>query len=101
MGGRQFNARNKEAPACVEAISAKVPQCFEPKVWRLFVEDCYRSAMNDEAERARMNRGEAPDYCSCCTRGYQARMKAAGRCHPPQKTAQLSLVPEDAEASDA
>lgn len=83
MGGRHFDQRNRRTPACVIQLAAEPPACFTPVQWREYLEDCWRGTLNDMLARNRLNRGERPDYCSDCTKGYQARMQAAGRCHPP------------------
>lgn len=91
MGGRRFGQRNAAPPECVDRMAEQTPACFDRKIWRLYVDDCWRASLNDDAERARMSRGVLPDYCEDCTRGHQLRMLAAGRCNPPSKA-----VPPDA-----
>lgn len=86
MGGRSFGQYNKVPPACVDKLASTVPACFDQKGWRLYLLDCWFGRLNDAASRERMRRGAAPDFCSSCTRSYQAKMLAAGRCHPPAKT---------------
>lgn len=85
MGGRSFDARNRSVPACVEKLAADPPECFSKPIWRLFLIDCYRGALNDPASRARITRGQRPDHCSDCLAGYRQSMQAQGRCHPPQE----------------
>lgn len=83
MGGRQFDVCNRAAPACVERMAQSVPACFEARVWRIYLVDHYRGTLNDPAARARMNRGETPDFCSDCTREHALAMSASMRCRPP------------------
>jgi hypothetical protein len=83
MGGRRFDSRNKALPACVETLAADPPACFDKPIWRLFLIDCYRGTLNDPASRARISRGERPDYCTDCQQGYQQRMQARALCRPP------------------
>jgi hypothetical protein len=90
VGGRQFGARNKEAPACVAEIAKQVPACFSAVQWLSYVDDCYRSALNDPAERARMDRGQAPNHCVGCTVGYRERMRGEGRCFPHAQEAEVA-----------
>lgn len=87
MGGRSFDVRNKVIPECVEQLAQTPPACFEKPIWRLFLIDCYRGALNDPASRARISRGVAPDFCAECTHGYRSRMQAVDRCHPPAGSA--------------
>lgn len=83
MGGRRFDVPNKDAPECVERMAETVPACFERKVWRLYLLDCYRLTLNAAAERARMQRGEVPPYCEDCSRTHAEAMRARMRCRPP------------------
>lgn len=98
MGGRSFDARNHLLPAAVEALAATPPACFDRPIWRLYLIDCHRGALNDAASRARINRGEFPNYCDECQAGYQTRMQAAGRCHPPELTRARATKNQRAEA---
>jgi hypothetical protein len=98
MGGRSFDARNKQLPAAVEAMAQHPPACFDQRIWRLFLVDCYRGALNNPAERARMDRMQRPDYCSDCARAHREQMLAAGRCQPPTLAPLLADMAEDLEA---
>jgi hypothetical protein len=96
MGGRSFSAYNKRDPECIERLAADVPACFDAVIWRLYLVDSFRAALNDPAERMALSRGQAPAYCQDCTVGHRAKMQAAGRCNPPplpaSAQAQLELV---------
>lgn len=83
MGGRSFDQRNVTLPAAVEALAENPPACFDKPIWRLYLIDCHRGALNDPASRARIYRGEVPDFCSECQAGYRAQMQAKNKCHPP------------------
>lgn len=83
--GRHFAQYNAADPKPVVALLEKCPPCFEPKQWRVWLLDVHRGTLNDEAERARLNRGETPPYCDACTVGYANKMKAQGRCSPPER----------------
>lgn len=83
MGGRQFNASNKAVPACVERMAATPPACFEKRVWRIYLLDCYRGTLNDAAARARLNRDESPAYCEDCSLPHAEAMRAVMKCRPP------------------
>jgi hypothetical protein len=83
MGGRRFNATNKAMPECVVQMAAKPPACFDSRTWTLFLADCYRGALNNPSARARLNRGEVPDFCGDCTKAHAEAMRACMRCRPP------------------
>jgi hypothetical protein len=79
---RTFDARNKIAPACIEALAAQVPACFTAADWRSYLMECARGSINEPAQRDAMRRGHAPNYCAQCTQGYSERMRSEGRCAP-------------------
>lgn len=83
MGGRRFGQHNAVPPACVIKLAEKPPECFNPAIWKQYLIDCYRGALNEPATRQRMTRGIAPDYCSECLPDHRARMQAQNKCHPP------------------
>lgn len=80
---RHTTSREFKRPAGFIAILAATPACFEPPVWKLYVEEVWRSSVHAPAPRRRMRNGEPPDYCGECLVEYRAKMLAAGRCHPP------------------
>lgn len=82
MGGRHFSQYNKADPEPVVRLLAQRPQCFGASDWRLYLLDVHRGTLNDPANRQRLVRGVAPNYCEECTQGYRASMQARGRCHP-------------------
>lgn len=98
MGGRSFDARNKQLPAAVEAMASDPPACFDSKIWRLFLVECYRGALNAPGERARMDRGQRPDYCADCARAHREQMLKEGRCKPQTLAPLLADMAEDVEA---
>lgn len=95
MGGRSFDARNKALPASIERMAENPPACFDKPMWRLFLVDCYRGVLNLPGERARMDRGVRPDYCSDCTRANREAKRAQGRCKPPTLDPMLQDMAED------
>ena len=80
--GRHFAQYNKAAPAVVVVLLDKRPACFDAIGWELWLLDVHRGTLNDPVNRALLNRGAMPGYCSECTLGYAARMAAQGKCHP-------------------
>lgn len=93
-GGRQFGQYNVAMPAVVAVLLDKKPACFDARTWAMWLLDVHRGTLNDEAERARLNRGETPPYCDACTVGYANKMKAQGRCSPPQRPVPFGVVEE-------
>lgn len=89
MGGRRLTQYNQADPKPVVALLEKRPLCFDATMWRLFVIDSWRSVLHEPDQRARLARGEPPDYCSDCTPGYRALMQSQGRCHPPANSTGL------------
>lgn len=84
MNGRTFDAKNITPPECVQRLSADVPACFSSRTsWTQYLEEAWRCALDSRPERARMEAGNAPDYCSECDSRFRARMHAEGRCKPP------------------
>lgn len=95
MTGRRWDNPNHERPRGLERVIAIVPQCFAPDQWAEYVEEAWRGTLNDPAARARMSRGEAPEYChEYCTAGYMRNMRALGRCHPPHEQIDLLTTGE-------
>lgn len=84
MGGRRFTQYNASLPACVEAMAKNTPRCFDATIWRLYLTDVWREALNDKRQQSSLARGKVPDYCAACTPGYRAEELSAGRCHPPK-----------------
>jgi hypothetical protein len=95
MTGRHIKPEEPAYPGRVQLVIDHPPQCFEPRTWRLYIAECWgNSVNNNNVDRILLRRGERPDYCAECTAAYAAKMKAAGRCFPPLRSA-----PEQPEAS--
>lgn len=82
MGGRKFAQYNVADPLPVVRLLDQRPPCFDAPGWRLYLLDVHRGTLNDAANRARLIRGELPDYCAECTAQFQERMQAQGKCCP-------------------
>jgi hypothetical protein len=80
---RRFDTGNKGAPAIVDRMASKVPACFDARMWRLWLQEFWRSVLNAPDQRRAFERGQVPDYCAECTREHRAARLAQGRCHPP------------------
>jgi hypothetical protein len=89
---RPFNAQNEQLPACVRELAQLPPLCFDKPIWVLWLQSSWSSVLNDPVARKAMERGRAPDYCSECTKGYQAKRMAEGRCAPPLSSPAAELV---------
>lgn len=92
MGGRNFAQYNKADPAAVAALMDKCPPCFERPIWRIYLLDVHRAVLDDKPNRLRLHRGECPDYCDDCVTGWRDKMRAAGRCHPPENAPRVEVV---------
>ncbi len=80
-------------PVWFALITAARPRCFvTAESWECYLEAVHQESQDDEALRARLHRGQPPDYCEDCTARHQLRMHAAGRCEPPPG-AQSPLMP--------
>ncbi|MFY9479138.1 MAG: hypothetical protein WAQ08_15950 [Aquabacterium sp.] len=80
---RTFGALNKTDPVWLTPMATQVPACYTPEAWANYLQSVRDEAQDDEVLRARLRRGQVPDYCADCTRGHQRRMVAAGKCAPP------------------
>jgi hypothetical protein len=80
---RRFDSSNKGAPQAVEQMAASVPACFDAVMWRLWLQEFWRSVLNLPDQRRAFERGQVPDYCAECTKAHRASRTAQGRCNPP------------------
>jgi hypothetical protein len=96
MSGRRFDVANTERPRGLERVIAIVPACFTPEQWTEYIEEHWRYLINNPSGRARLVRGEMPDFCTDCTQGYMRNMRALGRCHPQDSQIDLLTTGETA-----
>lgn len=97
---RTFGALNRERPAWFALVSPTRPACFVTQpAWESYLDGVHADSMDDEALRARLNRGERPDFCGDCTAKHQRRMHRSGLCSPPAG-AQSPLLPIELGATD-
>lgn len=89
---RRFDTGNKADPQAVEQLAAQVPACFDARIWRLWLQEYWRSVLNRPDLRRAFERGQTPDYCAECTAAHRAKREAQGRCHPP-----VLVIKESAE----
>lgn len=95
---RQWGATNLQRPVWLMVLSQARPACFQDaQTWESYLEAVHDDALDNEALRARLNRGQVPDICDDCTARHQRRMHAAGRCAPPAN-ATPPLLPIELEA---
>jgi hypothetical protein len=79
---RTFGALDNEPPKWFKTMSANPPACFAQDRWVLYLTSVRDESQGNASLRARLCRGQLPNYCAECTTKHRTAMKKAKRCHP-------------------
>jgi hypothetical protein len=80
---RTFGSPNDTPPKWFTAMSANPPACFDRQQWTLYLESVRDESQDNASMRAKLCRGQVPDYCAECTAQHQRRKVRQDKCHPP------------------
>lgn len=84
---RPFGSNNQDAPQWLTRMSSAAPACFTRVVWVAYLRGVQVESQDNDALRAKLNRGQQPNYCVGCTAAHRAEMRKARKCRPhPEAT---------------
>jgi hypothetical protein len=79
---RPFGSSNHDAPQWLTRMSAKAPACYAPVTWMSYLRGVQAESQDNDALRAKLNRGQVPNYCLGCTSAHRKTMRAQRKCTP-------------------